>query len=118
VFQPHQHSRTRFLLDQFATSFSSADEVIVPHIYFVRDSETEKTRVSAQDLVDRLELRRTRARHIGSFEAITEFLEANCEDGDLVVTMGAGPVNRIANDFLLRGGVQTELSTTLAGRVA
>ena len=27
VFQPHQHSRTRFLLDQFAQSFSDADEV-------------------------------------------------------------------------------------------
>src|SRR5690606_25407217 len=57
VFQPHQHSRTRFLLDQFAESFSSADVVIVPHIYFVRDSEVEKTRVSAWDLVDRLRQR-------------------------------------------------------------
>jgi len=103
VFQPHQHSRTRFLLDQFATSFSSADEVVVPHIYFVRDSEAEKTRVSAQDLVDRLNARHTRAVHIPTFESITEYLESHCEDGDLVVTMGAGPVNRIARDFLLRG---------------
>jgi UDP-N-acetylmuramate--alanine ligase len=118
VFQPHQHSRTRFLLDQFATSFESADEIIVPHIYFVRDSEAEKTRVCAQDLVDRLGLKGKRARHIGSFDAITEFLEQHCEDGDLVVTMGAGPVNKIANDFLFRGGSMTELSGTLAGRVA
>ncbi|MBL9141533.1 MAG: UDP-N-acetylmuramate--L-alanine ligase, partial [Phycisphaerae bacterium] len=42
VFQPHQHSRTRFLLEQFAHSFSKADVVIVPHIYFVRDTEEEK----------------------------------------------------------------------------
>ncbi|HWB19473.1 MAG TPA: UDP-N-acetylmuramate--L-alanine ligase, partial [Phycisphaerales bacterium] len=28
VFQPHQHSRTRFLLEQFAQSFSVCDEVI------------------------------------------------------------------------------------------
>jgi UDP-N-acetylmuramate--alanine ligase len=118
VFQPHQHSRTRFLLDQFATSFESADEIIVPHIYFVRDSEAEKTRVSAQDLVDRLGLRGKQARHIGSFDAITEFLEQHCEDGDLVVTMGAGPVNKIANDFLFRGGSMTESSSSPAGRVA
>jgi len=57
VFQPHQHSRTRFLLDEFAQSFSRADVVIVPHIYFVRDSEVEKSRVSAADLVDRLRAR-------------------------------------------------------------
>ncbi len=104
IFQPHQHSRTRFLLEQFATSFSSADEVIVPHIYFVRDSEAEKTRVSAQDLVDRLIERNTPARHIGSFEAITAHLESHAQDGDLIVTMGAGPVHRIAEDFLSRSG--------------
>jgi len=38
VFQPHQHSRTRHLLDDFARSFTSADLVLVPDIYFVRDS--------------------------------------------------------------------------------
>jgi len=54
VFQPHQHSRTRFLLEEFAQSFQQADHVIVPHIYFVRDSENEKQRISARDLVDRL----------------------------------------------------------------
>ena len=116
VFQPHQHSRTRFLLEQFATSFSSADEVIVPHIYFVRDSEAEKTRVCAQDLVDRLVSRGTRATHIGSFDAITEHLEQHCEDGDLIVTMGAGPVNDIARKFLTRGKPQAELSPAMMGQ--
>ncbi len=118
IFQPHQHSRTRFLLEQFATSFSSADEVIVPHIYFVRDSEAEKTRVCAQDLADRLEARGTRATHIGSFDAIVEHLESHCRDGDLVVTMGAGPVNNIAKDFLARGGSNSELSSALREQVA
>ena len=36
--------------------------VIVPHIYFVRDSEVEKTKVSAADLVDRLRERKVQAR--------------------------------------------------------
>ena len=79
--------------------FSSADVVIVPHIYFVRDSEVEKTRVSAQDLVDRLEAKGTRALHVGSFDEIVEHLEMHCRPGDLVVTMGAGPVNKIAKDI-------------------
>jgi UDP-N-acetylmuramate--alanine ligase len=118
VFQPHQHSRTRFLLEQFASSFSSADEIIVPHIYFVRDSEAEKTRVSAQDLVDRLGERGKSALHIPTFEAIAAYLEENCRDGDLVVTMGAGPVNRIARDFLFRGGAQSNLSHAVTGQVA
>ncbi len=107
VFQPHQHSRTRFLLDQFASSFTEASEIIVPAIYFVRDSEVDKTRVSAQDLVDRLLAKGKSAVHIANFDQIVEHLEQYSCDGDLIVTMGAGPVNTIAQDLLARGGAQT-----------
>ncbi len=103
VFQPHQHSRTRFLLDEFAQSFSSADVVIVPPLYFVRDSEIEKQRVSARDLVDRLRKRGQTAMHLYPFEAISEQLEVICRPGDLVVIMGAGPVWKVGRDFLASG---------------
>ncbi len=100
VFQPHQHSRTRHLLEEFAAAFASADIVIVPHIYFVRDSIAEKHSVSAADLVDRLRERGVRAMHLYPFEAIVEHLEHTCRGGDLVVVMGAGPVWRVARGFL------------------
>ena len=100
VFQPHQHSRTRFLLDEFADAFSHADAVIVPHIYFVRDSEAERTRVSAADLVDRLRDRGVRAMHLYPFGAIVEQLENLVKPGDVLVAMGAGPVWQVARGFL------------------
>jgi UDP-N-acetylmuramate--alanine ligase len=100
VFQPHQHSRTRFLLEQFAASFSQADLVIVPRIYFVRDSEQERHAVTAGDLVDRLRQRGRQAMHLYPFEAIIEQLEVIARPGDLVVTMGAGDVWKIARGFL------------------
>ena len=102
VFQPHQHSRTRFLLDEFAQSFSSADAVIVPHIYFVRDTEHEKTLVGADDLVQRLRDRGVEARHIDAFDDIVEHLRRWCEPGDLLVVMGAGPVWKVAHRFVDR----------------
>lgn len=100
VFQPHQHSRTRFLLNEFATSFSGADAVIVPHIYFVRDSEADRRAVSAADLVQKLVERGVLAVHINDFDAITNFLRQHCRRNDLLVVMGAGPVNKIAYEFL------------------
>lgn len=102
VFQPHQHSRTRFLLDDFATSFASADETIVPDIYFVRDSEAEKQRVSSQDLVDRITLNGQQARHIADFRAIVSYLRSIAQEGDLIVTMGAGNVFEIGRDVAER----------------
>ena len=103
VFQPHQHSRTRFLMEQFAVSFSEADVVVVPHIYFVRDSEKERHAVRSADLVDRLRQRGRQAMHLYPFEAIVEQLELICRDGDLLVTMGAGDVWKVARDFLSTG---------------
>ncbi len=108
VFQPHQHSRTRFFLDEFATSFEQADIVIVPHIYFVRDSEIEKHRVSSADLVDKLRARKVRAMHLYPFEAIIEQLENLCRPGDLLVVMGAGPVWKIGKGYL--NGVSEEIA--------
>ena len=95
VFQPHQHSRTRFLLDDFATSFAAADETIVPDIYFVRDSEAERARVHAEDLVQRVVNNGQRARHLPQFDAIVDYLRGEVREGDLVVTMGAGDVWQI-----------------------
>ncbi len=104
VFQPHQHSRTRFLMDEFASAFGHADIVVVPEIYFVRDSEQERTRVSAGDLVDRLRERGVRAMHLHPFGAIVEQLENLCRPGDLLVVMGAGPVWKIARSYMASGG--------------
>jgi UDP-N-acetylmuramate--alanine ligase len=104
VFQPHQHSRTRFFLEEFANSFEQADIVIVPHIYFVRDSEIEKHRVSSADLVDRLRAKGVRAMHLYPFEAIIEQLENVCRPGDLLVVMGAGPVWKVGRGYL-QGGI-------------
>jgi len=102
IFQPHQHSRTRFLLDQFASSFSAADMVVVPEIYFVRDSEAERHSVSSHDLVARLKKKNIDAIQLDPFERITEHLIEIAQDGDLIITMGAGPVWKVSHALLKR----------------
>ena len=100
VFQPHQHSRTRFLLKDFARSFGSADKVLVPDIFFVRDSEREKEHISAADLAAQVRLNGGDAMYLGGFEAITDHLRNNLVPGDLVVTMGAGNVWEVADEIV------------------
>ena len=100
VFQPHQHSRTRFLLDDFAASFAAADLTIVPDIYFVRDSESERQRVSSGDLVERIKANGHEALHLPQFAQIVEHLREIARDGDLIVTMGAGNVWEVGRDLV------------------
>ena len=100
VFQPHQHSRTRFQLKDFARSFGEADEVILPDIYFVRDSEREKDYISSNDLVAQIRLHGGEAIYLESFEDIVSHLKDIVGTGDLVVTMGAGNVWEVADEIV------------------
>ncbi|OHB80068.1 MAG: UDP-N-acetylmuramate--L-alanine ligase [Planctomycetes bacterium RBG_16_55_9] len=100
IFQPHQYSRTRFLLDDFAESFKLADITIVPEIYFVRDSESARKEVNAQILVERMRANGTQALFIESFEAICDYLKSNVSPGEMVVTMGAGDIWKVADVYI------------------
>jgi len=100
VFQPHQYSRTRFLLDDFAESFKLADVTIVPEIYFVRDSQAAKKEINSQILVERMRANGTEAVFIDSFDRICDYLKDNITAGDLVVTMGAGDIWKVADEYI------------------
>jgi UDP-N-acetylmuramate--alanine ligase len=100
VFQPHQHSRTRFLLKDFARSFGAADEVIVPDIYFVRDSAREKDYICSEDLVAQIRLVGGSALYLKSFGEIVKHIQGILAPGDLVVTMGAGSIWEVADDIV------------------
>jgi len=102
VFQPHQHSRTRFLMAEFARSFGQANVVLVPDIYFVRDSEAERQAVSSADLVSEIRRAGGEADYLDSFDRIVARLEAELAPGDCLVTMGAGTVYEIADRVLQR----------------
>lgn len=104
VYQAHQYSRTRFFLDEFAAAFADADRVLVPEIYFVRDSEASRHEVNAALLAERIRARGTEAVHIGAFDAVCDYLERHAGPGDLVVTMGAGDVWKVADEYLQRLG--------------
>ena len=105
VFQPHQYSRTRFLLDDFAKSFKLCDVTIVPEIYFARDSILAKKEVNSGILVERIRSNGTDAVYIDDFSSICDYLKDNVTAGDVVVTMGAGNIWKVADEYIqwLRG---------------
>jgi UDP-N-acetylmuramate--alanine ligase len=100
VFQPHQHSRTRFLLADFAAAFGDADVVLVPDIFFVRDSEAERQQVSSADLVRAMKTLGNECYYLPTFPEIEQHLRDRLTDGDVVITMGAGDVYKLAQNVL------------------
>lgn len=90
VFQPHTYSRTVSLLDEFAGALAYADHVLLCPIYAAREVNTYG--ISSQDLADRI----PGAVVANDLRHAAQLLEDLVQPGDLIFTMGAGDVNRIA----------------------
>ncbi|MBW7572498.1 UDP-N-acetylmuramate--L-alanine ligase [Caproiciproducens faecalis] len=91
VFQPHTYSRTYMLLDEFAKALSIPDRVVLSEILAVREENTYH--IYAKDLADKI----PGSVWFKTFEEITEYVTANAQDGDLILTLGGGDVYKCAN---------------------
>lgn len=93
IFQPHTYSRTKNLLDDFATALLNFDNIIVTDIYAARESNTYN--ISSKDLVDKITSFGRKAIYIQDFNKIVKYVKENAKPGDIVLTLGAGTVTNI-----------------------
>ncbi|HWB52945.1 MAG TPA: UDP-N-acetylmuramate--L-alanine ligase, partial [Tepidisphaeraceae bacterium] len=101
IFQPHQHSRTRLLLNDFATAFRDADEVLLPPIYNARDTEADRQAVSSPLLAERINADdRPKAHAHADFATVVAELKRTAHEHDLIVTMGAGNVYEVSRQLI------------------
>jgi len=98
VFQPHRYTRVKDLWDDFARSFNRADVVCVTDIYGVGEIPIEG--VSGESMAEAIRKRGHRAVfYTGDIRETVEYLKTNVEDGDLVITLGAGDVWRVGDQL-------------------
>jgi len=96
VFQPHRYSRTQLLINEFAASFDQADYLIVTDIYAA--SEQPIDGIDGQALLKKIKESRPDKQTVYlAKEKIAEFLLGFMQAGDLVITLGAGDIVRVAD---------------------
>ena len=101
VFQPHLYSRTHEFFQEFGKAFLDSDVLVITEIYGSREQPMEG--VSAEMIA-------RAAKDYGHrnvfFESdsqkIPELLEKIVKSGDLVITIGAGPIWKVGMAFLER----------------
>ncbi len=91
IFQPHTFSRTRALLDDFATALAVADEIVLLDIYAAR--EIDDGVVSSADLQ---RLIGPRARVVRGVPDVAPAVYPLLQKGDVVLTIGAGDITHAA----------------------
>lgn len=96
VFQPQRYTRTYFLFDAFARSFSQADEVIISEIYSPA-GEKQIEGVTAERLAAEIRKQSNpRTQYLATQDEIFAYLRSSVHAGDLVLTMGAGDIWKVA----------------------
>jgi UDP-N-acetylmuramate--alanine ligase len=98
IFQPHTYSRTRDFMSDFATSFGDADHLYLLGIYAAR--ETDTLGISGADLAAQTARHHASVTYIEDMNAAAPLVAGRVRPGDLVVTMGAGDVNRLGPQIL------------------
>lgn len=92
IFQPHLYSRTQDLADQFAEVLDQLDETILIPIYPAREKPIPG--VSSGLILRKM---KTMSKYLCSKEQVFDLIEALCPD--IVVTMGAGDIDRLVPEI-------------------
>lgn len=98
IFQSHTYSRTYEHLNDFAEVLAKFDNIVICDIYPAR--ETNIWGVKEDTLVDLIKEKNKNVIHIPTYDKIAEYLKENIKENDLVITIGAGPINKVANILL------------------
>lgn len=94
VFQPHRYTRTKLLAEEFGEAFNDVDEVIITKIYSA--GEKPIPGVSSELICDVVKKHGKNVTYIEEKEDIPEYLIKKLMPGDMVITIGAGDINKIA----------------------
>ncbi|HUY32213.1 MAG TPA: UDP-N-acetylmuramate--L-alanine ligase [Pirellulales bacterium] len=102
VFQPHQASRTRFLLEELAASLRDADRVAVTEVFPAREAASESDLRLAAELASRVRARGGMVLTAHDTNGILEHVSAALNPGDLLITLGAGDIRKVCDAFARR----------------
>jgi UDP-N-acetylmuramate--alanine ligase len=94
IFQPHRYTRTKALMDEFGDAFRDADTLAILDIYAASEKPIEG--VSGEALAAHIrEAAGQDARYLPSFADAAEWVSSQAEEGDMILTLGAGSISQL-----------------------
>ncbi|MGB1140264.1 MAG: UDP-N-acetylmuramate--L-alanine ligase, partial [Halioglobus sp.] len=104
VYQPHRYTRTRDLYEDFVAVLSACDALILLDVYAAGEEMIPgaDSRSLTRSIRQRGQVEPVFAESIAEVPALLSTL---VEDGDVVVTQGAGDITRLAQDLVTSAGV-------------
>jgi UDP-N-acetylmuramate--alanine ligase len=101
IFQPHRYTRTRDLMEDFTTAFADADSLFVLDIYAASEKPIEG--ITGEILAQRIREKSGKSvEYVSSFADAVNSAASAAQDGDMILTLGAGSVSQLGPMILER----------------
>jgi len=100
IFQPHRYTRTRDLMEDFATAFQDADSLAVFDIYSASEAPIEG--ITGEALARKITETGKGASYASSFADGIRLAVAAARPGDMILTLGAGSVSQLGPMILAK----------------
>lgn len=97
VFQPHRYSRTQELLDDFVRVLEGTDVLLLTEVYAA--GETPISNADGRSMARALRARGAEPVFVDELQDVPGALLQVLQDGDVVVTLGAGSIGSLAREL-------------------
>jgi UDP-N-acetylmuramate--alanine ligase len=99
VFQPHLYSRTRDFYEEFGKSFMLSDVLVVTDVYPAREEPIQGV---TGELISNAakQFGHKEVHYVPDKKVVPDYLLKIVKHGDIVITMGAGDINKFGVEFL------------------
>jgi UDP-N-acetylmuramate--alanine ligase len=117
IFQPHRYTRTQLLMEEFAKAFDDADTLFILDIYAASEPPIEG--ITGEVLAQRIqEAAKQEALYAASFAEAAEAAVAGAQEGDMILTLGAGSVSQLGPMILEKLQAKQEMAAEASKSVA
>jgi len=104
AFEPHQHSRTKELFDDFVNAFEWADNLILSEVYEVGGREKTTEKISSKTLADAISKskpgQKSKVHYSPNLETTKRKVLELADSDTVVLVMGAGDIDKIARQLV------------------
>lgn len=108
IFEPHRYSRTRDLYEDFVEVLSEVDCLFLLDVYAAGEApiNSADSKSLARSIRQRGQIEPI---YVSSAEILAELLQAQLQDGDMVITQGAGTIGVIAREIMINPLLNVDL---------
>lgn len=98
IMEPHQISRLRLFMNEFAAALGKSDRVVITKIFIGREKYKNLEGLDMNLIVNQIGAHK--ANYIEDFDSVADFIHLNTKPGDIIVVFGAGESYKLTRKII------------------